>query len=108
MSGISLFPGETNVARIVQAILALTRGASNAVGTVTLRTGQTTTVVSSPSTPAAQNVSSEMQVFLTPRTAHAAAILASVYISAVGQQSFTITHPSSANADLTFGWEATG
>lgn len=108
MSGVSLFSGETNLSRIVQAILALARGASNVVGTVTLRTGQTTTLVTSATSPPAENVASGMQVFLTPRTAHAAAILASVYVSAVGQRNFTITHPSSVNADLTFGWEARG
>jgi hypothetical protein len=108
MSGINLGPTETNLWRIVAAIIALARGASNAVGTVTLRAGQTTTTVTPSTSPAAENVSSGMQVFLQPKTANAAAVIASTYISDVGSKSFTITHPSDANADKTFGWKAAG
>lgn len=108
MSGINLPQNETALWRIVAAIIALARGASNAVGTVTLTAGATSTTVTPSTAPAAENVASGMEVFLTPKTANAAAVLASTYISSVGTKSFTITHPNSANADMTFGWEARG
>lgn len=108
MSGIDLSPGETAIWKIVQAILGLARGKSNAVGTVTLATGTTTTTVTPSSARAAENVAAGMQIFLQAKTAHAAAIIASVYVSTVGQKTFTITHPSSANTDLTFAWRCEG
>lgn len=107
MSGINLSPAETAIWRIVAAIIALARGASNAVGTVTLRANQTTTVITTAISPAAENVSPDMQIFLEPRTAAAAAIIASIYVSAVGQKTFTITHASDANTK-TLAWKATG
>lgn len=99
---INLPPNETSLWRIVQAILGILTGASNAGGTVTLRAGQTTTVVSS------QVVGKDMRVLLQPTTANAAAVVASTYVSSVGQKTFTITHPSNANTDKTFFWEAKG
>lgn len=108
MSGVTLSANETALWRIVRAILDLARGSSNVVGQVTLRAGFTTTVVTTSVSIAAENVAEGMQVFLTPRTAHAAGVLASTYVSAVGQKTFTITHPNDANADKTFGWEARG
>ena len=108
MSGIALSTAETAIWRIVAAIIALARGASNAVGTVTLRANQTTTVVTTAISPAAENVSPDMQVFLTQRTAHAAAALATTYVSSVGQKTFTITHANDGNTDKTFGWKAAG
>lgn len=102
MSGITLAPNETTLYRIVAAILALSRGASDAGGTVTLRASQTTTTVSS------QIVGVGMRIFLEATTANAAAVRASTYVSSVGQKTFTITHPSNANTDKTFFWEAKG
>lgn len=102
MSGITLAQNETTLWRIVAAILAIARGASNSGDTVTLRANQTTTVVSS------EIVGVGMRVFLEPTTANAAAVVASTYVSSVGQKTFTITHPSNANVDKTFFWEAKG
>lgn len=102
MSGITLSPQETRLWRIVQAVIALLTGASNAGGTVTLRAGQTTTIVSS------EVVASGMRVLLTPTTANAAAVVAATYVSLVGQKTFTITHPNNANVDKIFFWEAKG
>jgi hypothetical protein len=108
MSGVSLSPAETAIWRIVAAIIALARGASNAVGTVTLRANQTTTVVTIATSPGAENVSPDMEIFLMPKSANAAAVWTSTYISAIGRKTFTVTHPSNANADKLFSWEARG
>lgn len=105
---INLAPSETNIWRIVQAILSLSRGGSNAVGTVTLRAGQTSTSVTVVTSPAAVNVAPGMRVFLEPTTANAASVRNATYVSSVGQQQFVVTHPSDANADKTFAFEVRG
>src|SRR3569833_1091598 len=103
MSGINLSTEEKSVPRIVAAIIQLMQGRSNAVGEVTLRANQTTTVVTKAVSQAAVNVSMDSEVFLSPRTANAAAVFKDCWISATGQGTFTITHPSNADADKTFG-----
>lgn len=110
MSGPALSPLEVDIRKIVAAVIALLSGRSNAVGEVTLRAGQTTTTVTKAVDPAAVNVSAGSEIFLTPRTANAAAAIATTYVlaSAVTQGSFTITHANNAQVDKTFGWEARG
>lgn len=93
---------EQNTFRIVQAVRELFEGRSNAVGTVTLRASQTTTTVT------AENCGDESQVFLSPKTANAAAALATTYISSIGNGTFTITHSSAVSTDRTFGYVAIG
>lgn len=105
---IQLAPEESNIWRIVQAIIQLTQGRSNAVGEVTLRANQATTVVTKSVHRAAVNVSADSEVFLTPRTANAAAAVPTTYISAVGQGTFTITHANNAQVDKTYGFVAIG
>lgn len=94
---IALIPQETNIFRIVQAIRQLIQGRSDAVLQVTLTPSATTTVVS------AINCSKDSQVFLSPRTANAAAAVPTTWISAVANGSFTITHSSTVSIDRTFG-----
>lgn len=88
--------------RLVTAVLQLIRGRSNAVGSVTLTAGATSTTVDF------VNCSQDSQVFLSPRTANAAAALATTYISSVGNKSFTIAHANAASTDRTFGFVALG
>lgn len=88
--------------RIVQAVNELFQGRSNAIGECTLTASATSTVVS------AENCGDESQVFLSPKTANAAAALATTYISAVTNGSFTITHANNAQTDRTFGYVAIG
>lgn len=109
MGGIILSPAERDLQRIVDAIREANQGRDNATGSVTLRLSQTTTVVTKATagSQAAVNVGKDSQIFLTPRDANAAGELASIYISAVGQGTFTITHPSNTDT-RTFGWRATG
>lgn len=103
MAGIELQPSERDTFRIVQAIISLLRK-WNASGQVTLRPNQTTTVVTKLISTGVVNVAIGDEVMLSPRTANAAAALATTYISAVGQGTFTITHANNAQADKTFGW----
>jgi hypothetical protein len=96
--------GEIRPQRLAQGIRDLFAGRSNAVGTVTLRANEATTVVT------ALNVGADSRIFLTPTTANAAAEAGggALYISAVGSGTFTITHANNANADKTFYWGAWG
>jgi hypothetical protein len=99
---IQLQPGEKDIVRIVQSIIQLVNGRQNSVGDVTLRDGQTTTVVNFP------NCSKECRVFLSPMTANAAAALPTTYISSILQGSFVITHANNAQTDKTFGFVCIG
>lgn len=94
---IELQTTENNIYRIVQAIRELIQGRSNATKRVTLTPNATTTVVT------AKNCSKDSEIFLSPRTANAAAAVATTYISSVGQGTFTITHANNAQVDKTFG-----
>lgn len=89
---------ETDLKKIVLAIQQLAAGRSNAVGRVTLATGSSTTTVSTP------NCAAGSTPILTPATANAAAEFGNggVYVSAVANGSFTITHTDSATAGRTF------
>jgi hypothetical protein len=89
---------ETDLKKIVLAIQQLAAGRSNAVGTVTLATGATTTVVPD------KNCALGSTPLLTPVTANAAAEVrnGTMYVSAVANGSFAITHASSATTGRTF------
>jgi len=93
---------EANPRRIVQALKQLGSGRSNAVGRVTLRDGEVTTVVT------AINCGPDSAVFLSPISATAMADFPSCRISSVGQGEFTITHPNTADTDKEFFWIALG
>ncbi len=82
-----------------QRISELIQGRSNATETVTLTANVTSTVV------AKETINENAECFLSPRTATAAAGIASgtIYISAVTGGSLTITHDSNAATDRTFG-----
>lgn len=89
---------ETDLKKIVLAIQQLAAGRSNAVGTVTLSPGSATTVVSD------RNCAAGSTPLLTPTTANAATESGNgtMYVSAVANGSFTITHANSATAGRTF------
>lgn len=88
--------------RMVQAINELFQGRSNAAGVCTLTASATTTTV------AAENCGDESKVFLMPTTVNAAAAVATTYITAVRNGSFTITHANNAQTDRTFSYAAIG
>ncbi len=89
---------ETDLKKIVLAIQQLAAGRSNAVGTVTLAIGSTTTVV------ADKNCAAGSTPLFTPTTANAAAEVGNgtMFVSAVANGSFTITHANSATTGRTF------
>lgn len=93
---------EKDPVKIVQAIQQLEQGRSNATGICKLTAGATTTVVVAPNCGAGSKPS------LTARTANAAAALATTYVSAVGNGSFTLTHANNAQTDRDFFWTAFG
>jgi len=95
---------EKDLKKFAQAVQQLAQGRSNAAGSVTLAAGTTATTV------AAINCAAGSQVFLFPRTAHAAAELAAggCYISAVANASFAITHANNTQTDRTFGYVCLG
>lgn len=92
----------------MQAIIQLMQGRSNAVGEVTLRAGQTTTVVTKATHPAAINMSLDSEVFYSPLTANAQAVAYSLWTSSKGQGTFVITHANDAHADKTFAFMIAG
>ncbi|MGJ4906577.1 hypothetical protein [Bradyrhizobium sp. HKCCYLS2033] len=89
---------ETDLKKIILALQQLAAGRSNAVGSVTLAAGTTATVV------ADKNCAAGSTPILTPATASAAAELGNgtIYVSAVANGSFTLTHASSAVTTRTF------
>ena len=94
---------ETDMHKVLDAIRALAQGQTNAGGVATLLVAAGTTFVTSyPATP-------QSQVFLTPKTANAAAAIgAGAYVSSVVKHGFTITHPANAQIDRTFGFVVLG
>jgi hypothetical protein len=89
---------------LVNAIRQLMQGRSNAAGSLTLAAGAAGTTVTAP------NCAPTAQVFLFPKTAHAAAELAAgtCWVSAVAGGAFTITHANNAQADRTFAYVCLG
>jgi hypothetical protein len=89
---------ESDLKKIVLAIQQIAAGRSNATGTVTLATGSATTTVTT------SNCAAGSTPILTPATANAATELGNgtIYVSAVANGSFTITHANSATTGRTF------
>lgn len=99
---IQLQPEEKDIRRIVQSVRELNEGRHNAANRVTLRPNQTTTVVQHP------NCSEDCEPMISPRTANAAAAVATTYVSSVTQGQFVLTHANNAQTDREFGYTVTG
>lgn len=91
-----------DIPEVVSAVLQMLQGRGNFIGRVTLTPGATTTVVSF------QNCSKDCEVFLSPRTATAAAAVGTTYISSIIQGGFTITHANAGTTDRDFAFECVG
>lgn len=79
------------------AINELIRGRTNAIiQGVTLTASSATTVVTS------DKITRYSSLFLSPRTANAAAAVGGLYVSAVIDGQATLTHANDAQADKTF------
>lgn len=89
------------VASVVNQII---RGGSNANGTVTLTPGAATTVVDK------VGMGDQATILFSPMTANAALEQAAgtMFVSAIGPETFTITHANNAQADRTFRYLAIG
>lgn len=90
---------------MVSAVNQLIRGRSNAIGRVTLTANTTTTTITG------ELVNENAEIFLTPRTANAAAALGTTYASIsriAGVNTVTITHANNAQTDRTFGYVILG
>lgn len=89
---------EKDFQKIVFAINQLGQGRSNAVGSVTLTASAASTTVT------AMTCGAGSTPVLTPTTAHASAEVAAggMYVSAVANGSFTITHANNSQSDRTF------
>lgn len=96
MSVAVLASEEQDFRRIVSVVNQLAQGRSNAVGTVTLTAGATSTVVTTKTSGA------ESVPLLIPTTANAATAVATTYVSARAPSSFTLTHANTADVDKTF------
>lgn len=99
---------ETDLKKVILAIQQLAAGRSNAVGTVTLADGFSTTIV----TPKQSGmIAVGSQVVLTPTTASAAAEVATgnFYCPvATAKDTFTIYHSNKAITDRTFAYAILG
>lgn len=83
------------------AIEKIVRAIANTGGKVTLRTGQTTTVVPH------NKVNPNSVINLTPQTANAAAAMNTTYVVAQSGQ-FVITHANTNTTDRTYGYSING
>jgi hypothetical protein len=97
-------PVNVHLWNLTDALNLLQEGRSNAVGTVTLSAGVTSTTVTD------NNFESSMVVLLQPKTANAAAALATTYVADADKSkgSFTITHANAATLDRTFAYVRLG
>lgn len=85
------------------AIRQLIEGRSNAVGSVTLAAGAASTTVSG------DTINANAIVILAPKTANAAAAVATTsYSVSPAGGAFTLTHANNAQTDRTFGYLVIG
>ncbi len=87
---------ERDLKKLVISLQQLAAGRSNAVGSVTLTASATSTDV------ADSNFAEGSAPMLVPTTSNAAAALATTYVSARSNGSFTLTHANNAQTDRTF------
>jgi phage baseplate assembly protein gpV len=88
--------------QLVNAINAVLQGRSNAVGTVTLTAGATTTTITDP------RISADSAIVLVPTTANAAGAIATTYQSTTANGSVVIQHSNTASTDRTFKYVVNG
>lgn len=95
-----LAPQEKDPRRIAVAVNRLIEGRSDNYGSVTLSASTAQTVVSE----SGLLVSENSTLVLTPRTSNAAGALATTYVSAKGDGSFTLAHANNGQTDRTFDY----
>lgn len=82
--------------RVYEAVTLVQSGKLNCVTTVTLAAGVTTTALTH------ELIATTSEIVWSPRTAHAAAAMTSLYVSAKVNGSATLTHNNTADVDRTF------
>jgi hypothetical protein len=102
MSGNVPSPNETNLFRIVRGIRDLFEGRRNTTGSFTLTANVASTTVT------VANFGIASTPIWTPTTANAATALATMYVSARTNGTFTITHVNNAQTDRTFYYAIDG
>ncbi len=93
-------PFEKDPRKVATAINKVIEGRTDNYGSVTLGTSTVTTVV----TLADSQISENSVIAISPRTANAAAAMATTYVSAVAIGSFTLTHANAGTSDRTFDY----
>jgi hypothetical protein len=95
---------ETDLKNIILAIQQLASGRSNAVGSVMLATGQSSTTVTT------TNCAAGSVPILVPASVNAAAEISNgtIYVSAVANGAFTISHANSATTGRAFLYAVLG
>lgn len=88
--------GDVPEYQLRNAVNELVRGSTNALTEVTLDANQATTTLSH------ILISPTSELFFSPKTANAAAELATMYVSAVTDGQATITHTNNVQIDRTF------
>lgn len=91
-------PGGGTPRQVADAVNQIVAGRLDSFGTVTLRVSQTTTTVTN------ALVGANSVIVLMPKTANAAAALATTYVSARTNGSFTLTHANNSQTDREFGY----
>lgn len=99
---IDILLSERDIGRIVRAVIELNAGRANSVVDVTLTPNAASTVVSF------VNCSKACAPLPVALTANAAAALATMFISAISNGSFTITHANNAQVDRSFRFVCSG
>ena len=92
----------STLTQIVNAINAILRGRSNAVGTITLDPLAASTVIEDP------RISADSSIHLQPTNGITAACCTSTYISSIGNGTATITHLSTGDLDKTYKYTIHG
>lgn len=103
-----LQPHEKDPYALVSTINELVDGRSNNSGTVGNNTSVTLRVSATTTTVFFATCSMASMISLTPRTANAAAALATTYISSTLNGQFVITHANNTQSDRTFDFACVG
>lgn len=97
MSGYpGLAAGDTDLRRIVGVVRRLLTGKMNAVTSVTLTANAATTTLTD------RRLGGASYIGFSPTTAHGAAEIPTLYVSAKATGSATLTHANNAQTDRTF------
>jgi len=95
-AGYPTLPQNADLRRTVETVQMLMRGKFNAVTTLTLTPGVTTTVFID------ERIGGESFIGLTPLSANAAAALATTWVSVRDKGQATISHANAASVDRAF------